>query len=129
MEHAIAVAFGSIQVKPASCAAAPSPDHTRNQSGNIVTFPRPFASPTHDHSGSLDPLLKSTERLHAVTLVEQAAIAAWRGSLNDAAHALETLETSMLSYERRLASLDLSGIAAKSLTLAEIMDKAIVAKG
>ena len=129
MEHAIAVALGSVHVQAASCAPAPSPVHARKHAGNIVAFPRPFASPTHDHSVSLDPLLKSTERLHAVTLVEQAAIAAWRGSLNDAARALETLEASMVSYERRLASLALNRISASSLALADIMDKAITDKG
>jgi hypothetical protein len=125
MEHAIAVALGSVHAQAASFKPDQSADHSRK----IIAFPRQCARPTHSDSPRLVPLLKSTERLHAATRSQKAAIAVWRGSLKDAAHALETLETSMLSYEHRLASLDLSGIAAKSLALAEIMDKAIAAKG
>lgn len=121
MEHAIAVALGSVRPRAASF----PPDH----SAEIVAFPRPCPPPAQSDAPQLAPLLKAAERLQAAACAQKAAIAVWRGSLDDAAQSLKALEGSMAGYERRLASLDLNEIGARSRELAAIMDKAIVAQG
>ena len=121
MEHAIAVALGSVHPRSASF----SPE----RSAEIVAFPRPSAPRARGDAPQLADLAKAVEKLQAALCAQKAAVAAWRGSLDDAARSLKALEGSMVGYERRLASLDLSEIGARSRELAAIMDKATAAKG
>jgi hypothetical protein len=118
MEHAIAVALGSVHARSASF----PPDH----SAEIVAFARPFA---RNDAALLDRLLKAANKLQAAAHAQKAAVAGWCGALDDAAQSLEALETSMQRYEHRLSALDLSDIGAKSRELATIMDKALTVKG
>lgn len=118
MEHAIAVALGSVHARTASF----PPDH----SAEIVAFPRSFA---RKDATPLDRLQRAADKLQEAAQAQIDAVAGWRSALGDAAHSLEALETSMLRYERRLSALDLSEIAAKSRELATIMDKALIVKG
>jgi hypothetical protein len=117
MEHAIAVALGSVHARAAS--------FPPNHSAEIVAFPRPPAHFGRNDADRLDSLVKAAEKLEAALSAQKAAVAVWRGSLASAAQSLGTLEASMLRYESRLSALDLSEISARNLELAAIMDKAI----
>lgn len=121
MENAIAVALGSVHPRSASL----PPDH----SAEIVAFPHPFAPRARGGAPQLADLTRAAEKLQAALCAQKAAVASWRDSLDDAARSLKALEGSMVGYERRLASVDLSEIGARSRELAAIMDKAIAAKG
>ena len=118
MEHAIAVALGSSHARSAS--------FPTGHSAEVVVFPRSFA---RSAEAPLAPLLNATERLQAAACAQKAAVAAWRGSLGEAAQSLAALESSMRRYESRLAALTLKEIGAKSRELAAIMDQALTVKG
>jgi len=120
MEHAIAVAFGSVNTRNRVF----PPDH----SAEIVDFPRSFASPAQNDAESFAQLQKAAEKLEAAASAQKAAVATWRSSLDGAAQSLEALEASMHRYDRSLTALDLSEITEKSRELAAIMDKVIAVK-